>query len=78
MLWWKVGNSPATWPRELGSLFTPYIQLRSGQCSHEVDEPPGEFWVATSTPFAVYLPVVSWEVEVPTYPDVAVAFEARL
>ena len=38
--------------------------------SHEVDEPPGEFWLATSITDAVSFPVVTWGVEVPTYPDV--------
>ena len=45
--------------------------------SYEVDEPqPGEFWLAISILHAVPFPVVAWEVEVPTYPDVAVGFVA--
>ena len=44
--------------------------------SHEVDEPTSELWLATSTLHAVLFPVVTWEVEVPTYPDVAVGFVA--
>ena len=39
---------------------------------HEVDEPIGEFRLATTTHHAVSFPVVSWEVEGPTDPDVAV------
>ena len=41
---------------------------------HEVDEPPGEFWLATSTLHAVPFPVVTWDVEFPIYPDVTVGF----
>ena len=42
--------------------------------SHEVDEPVGEFWLGTYTLHAVSFPIVSWKVEVPTYPDVVFGF----
>ena len=46
--------------------------------SHEVYEPPGEFWQTTSTFHAAPFQVVSWKVEFPTYPDVAVCFVTNL
>ena len=46
--------------------------------SHDVNEPPGEFWLAASTLHAVPILVVMWQVEFPTYPDVAVGFVVNL
>ena len=46
--------------------------------SHEVDEPPDEFWLATSTLHAVPFSVISWEVEDPKYPYVVIGFVANL
>ena len=46
--------------------------------SHEVSEPPGESWLATSILHAVSFSVVTWTVEVSTYPDVAVGFLANI
>ena len=46
--------------------------------SREINEPPGEFWLATSTLHAASFPVVYRDVEVPTYLDVAAGFVANL
>ena len=57
--------------------YTSYDNLKLTIVSHEVDL-LGDFWLATSTLHVVPFPVVSWEVEVHTYPDVAIGFAANL
>ena len=57
--------------------FCNNLQLGQVIVSRKVDKPPDVFWLATST-LAVSFPLVSWEVEVPTYPDLAIFYGKSL